>query len=102
MDACPGAPCIKHHRIGDAAVVCWPAETGKDVPHIAVHVQERVDDLSLTQLCNSKQDKKYRWPASELHLQSGESAEIDVSVILVKLFYWIFLVLLKKSSSDCC
>lgn len=32
MDACPCAPGVKHHTIGDAAVVCWSEETRKDVP----------------------------------------------------------------------
>lgn len=43
MDPRPGAPCVKHHCVEDAAVVGWSAETGKDPGQI----QERGLDLGL-------------------------------------------------------
>lgn len=58
MDACPCAPCIKHHRIEDAAVVCWSAEAGKDVPDAVGQIQERGPDLGSAQPCDSEQDQQ--------------------------------------------
>ena len=58
MDACPCAPCVKHHRIEDAAVVCWSAESGKDAPDAVGQIQERCLDLGSAQPCDSQQDQE--------------------------------------------
>lgn len=78
MDACPCAPSIKHHRIEDAAVVCWSAETGKDAADAVGQIQERGSDLGSAQPRDSQQDLEQKWP-TELHLHSGESAKNDGS-----------------------
>lgn len=64
MNACPRAPCIKHHRVEDAAVVRRPTE--KDPGEI----QERVPELGLAQPCDSEQGQEEKWHG-RLHLHSG-------------------------------
>lgn len=58
MDACPSAPCIKHHCVEDAAVVCRAAEAGKDAPDAVSQIQDRAPDLGLALSCDSKQDQQ--------------------------------------------
>lgn len=58
MDACPSASCIKHHCVEDAAVVCWPAETGHDATDAVGQTQERVLNLGLAQPCDREQDQR--------------------------------------------
>lgn len=108
MDACPCAPCIKHHRIEDAAVVCWSAETGKDAPDAVGQIQERGPDLGSAQPRDSEQEQEQEWKwHGELHLHSGESAKKQKQqVFLLQRCNGIILLncfeLLKKSSSNCC
>lgn len=66
MNACPRAPCIKHNRVEDAAVVRRPTQTGKDPGEI----QERVPELGLAQPCDSKQGQEEK-RHGRLHLHSG-------------------------------
>lgn len=58
VDACPSAPCIKHHCVEDAAVVCWAAETGKDAPDAVGQIQDRALDLGLALSCDREQDQE--------------------------------------------
>lgn len=58
MDACSCAPSIEHHRIEDAAVVCWSAETGTDAPDAVGQIQERVLNLGPAQPRHSEQDQE--------------------------------------------
>lgn len=39
VDARPGAPGVKHHRVEDAAVVGRPAEFGKEAPEAVGQTQ---------------------------------------------------------------
>lgn len=105
MDACPCAPCIKHHCVEDAAVVCWSAETGKDAPDAVGQIQERGPDLGSAQPRDSEHEQEWKWHG-ELHLHSGESAKKKEQVFLLQCCNAIILLnsseLLKKSSSNCC
>lgn len=58
VDACPCAPCIKHHRIEDAAVVGGPAEAGQEAPHAVGQIQERDPDLGPAQVNNREQEQE--------------------------------------------
>lgn len=101
MDACPCAPCIKHHCIKDAAVVCRAAETGKDAPDAAGQVQERCLHLGSTQSCNSKQDQEQQWH-SGLHLHSGGSAKTNTCSCVTAAFIQLTCFeLLKKVLLNC-
>lgn len=72
VDACPCAPCIKHHSVEDAAMVCRAAETRKNAPGAARQVQERRVDLGSAQAHSGDQEQQRH---RELHLHSGGSAK---------------------------